>query len=242
MEGERARIQKLLEEGKITEEQARKLLKALEQRRPSTAKSRQRPPRRRAVLYLFLAGIALFIAVVLMFFSFMVADYNKNLLVHPDFETGADGMVSSWMPSEAGAAFLGGRDTGEAAFVWDEKVSHSGRFSISIRNKGRRTLSWRQQIKVFPRGKKLRLRGFIRSQGVEGSGAASLVIRGLRGLKDETFVATSAMSYDLTGSKDWTPVQVQALVTDDTEEIEILCELKGRGAIWCDDLDLRVVD
>ncbi len=239
MEKERARIQRLLEQGRITEKEAQKLLEALERRPRTQAKAEKRlhPGYLLAGALFFLASFAVIYILV-----HGEGTYKRNLIVNPGFERGADGKVSFWTPSAAGAAFHGGGRTSDSVFVWDDKVSHSGMFSISIRNNnGPKTLSWRQQIKVFPKGKRLKLTGFIRSEGVDPSGSASLVIRGLKGLKEETFSATSSMSFDLTGTKDWTRVQVLSTVTDDTQELQVLCLLKGSGTIWCDDLELTVV-
>ena len=49
------------------------------------------------------------------------------------------------------------------------------------------------------------------------------------------------MSYDLAGTKDWTKVQTQGIVGSDTEELQVLCQLEGKGTVWCDDLKLSVV-
>ena len=236
MDSERARIQRLLDEGKITGEEARKLLDALGER--PKGKKRSYKVKKGVLAAIVLAG-----AVIMVFLALAKRGdrMNGNLLINPGFEKGTEKDVSSWSPSIS--AFLGGRTEMEKVFVWDNTVSRGGEFSISIKNTGdKRALSWRQTIKTFPAGKRLVLTGYIKTKDVSGDGSASLQVRGLRDLKKETFFATTSMSYDLTGTRDWTGTQVQALVGDDTEEIQVLCQLEGSGTIWCDDLELRVAE
>jgi hypothetical protein len=117
--------------------------------------------------------------------------------------------------------------------------------SISIRSKNhqqRESLSWRQHLKTFPGGKKLKLSGYIKTRDLPSDGVAALVLRGLKGLKEETLFATTAMSYDLTGTKDWKMVQVQVMVGEDTEELQVLCQLEGNGTVWCDDFELIAIN
>ena len=164
-------------------------------------------------------------------------------MINPGLEKGADKKVSSWTASISGSAFWGGTHEKDI-FSWDDLTSHNGKFSVSINNrdlnKGQ-LLSWRQSLSTFPEGKKLRLSGYIKTRDISSDGVVALVLRGLKGLKEETLVATTSMSYDLTGTKDWTKVETQGIVGSDTEELQVLCQLEGKGTVWCDDLKLSVV-
>ena len=244
MESERERIQKLLDDRKISPVEAEKLFQALEEKKGEESKPLQTGDRNRNLLLLLIGSVVI---VIILYIAFSgPEDGEANLLLNPGFERGADGRVASWAggASYGGGDFLGGSKEG-TIFFWDANVSHQGRRSVAIVNTeggGRKALSWRQQIKSFPAGKKLRLSGYLRSRDVSAKGTAAIVLRGLRGLKEETFIATTAMSYDLTGTKDWTAAHLQVVVGDGTEELQILCELEGSGTLWCDDLELRVVE
>ena len=242
MEGEKSRIQKLLEEGKISSEEAANLLDALEEK-PKT--KRKESEVKKLNLTVIAAGGFLVIFLIIFFFVINLSNKNKgNLLINPGFEKGADKKVSSWTASIAGSAFWGGSREKDI-FSWDDLTSHNGDFSVSINNKDLnkgQLLSWRQSLSTFPDGKKLRLSGYIKTRDVPSDGVAALVLRGLKGLKEETLFATTSMSYDLTGTKDWTKVQTQGIVGDDTEELQVLCQLEGKGTVWCDDLELMVVN
>lgn len=252
MESERERIQRLLDGQKISLVEAERLLEALEEKKEEEAEPEVEVTisvvgnKNRSLIFI-LIGIA--ILIIIFYFVFRgpgSIDTETNLLLNPGFEKGENGEVASWVGGAAygGGEFLGG-SKGGAIFSWDDKVSHRGGRSVVINNmqgKNRKALNWRQQIKSFPAERKVKLSGFLRSRGISVNGRASLVLRGLRGLKEEIFLATTAMSYDLTGTKEWTEVHLQVVVSDGTEELQILCQLEGSGTLWCDDLALSVVE
>ncbi len=244
MENEKSRIQKLLAEGKISPEEAANLLDALEEK-PKTKRKETTDNNKKINPTVIAAGGFLVILLIIFIFVLNLSNKNKsNLLINPGFEKGADNKVSSWTASIAGSAFWGGSRE-KNIFSRDDLTSHNGGFSVSINNrdlnKGQ-LLSWRQSLSTFPEGEKLRLSGYIKTRDVSSDGAAALVLRGLKGLKEETLFATTSMSYDLTGTKDWTKVQIQGIVGGDTEELQVLCQLEGVGTVWCDDLELMVVN
>lgn len=243
MEGEKSRIQKLLKEGKISSKEATNLLDALEEK-PKTKRKETAVNDKKLNPTIMVAGGLLVMFLIVFFYVFNLSNKNKgNLLINSGFEKGADKKVSSWTASIAGSAFWGGSREKDI-FSWDDLTSHNGEFSVSINNKDmnkRQLLSWRQSLSTFPEGKKLRLSGYIKTRDVPSDGVAALVLRGLKGLKEETLFATTSMSYDLTGTKDWTKVQTQGIVRGDTEELQVLCQLEGEGTVWCDDLKLSVI-
>lgn len=244
MDSEKARIQRLLEGGKISEDEAGKLLSALEHRPGKKGPEPEPPKTKSAARTYVIGGLAFVLLIIILVFLTRGRSARKvNMLINPGFENGAGERVSSWTPSSPGSTFLGGTPGREAAFVWDKVVSRSGGSSISIdTGEKEKVLSWRQNIKTFPKGKRLMLSGYIKTADVSGEGSASLVLRGVKAMMEETFFATTAMSYDLTGTKAWTLVRVQAMVREDTEEIQVLCSLEGSGRVWCDDLELWVVE
>jgi hypothetical protein len=243
---EQARIRRLLADGKISEDEAGKLLAALEQR-PGKKEPEPAPePAKKsfAASTYVIGGPAVVLLIILIVFFISGRDAGKvNMLINPGFENGAGEQVSSWTPVAPGSAFLGGPADHEAVFAWDNEISNSGSSSVSIDGgeKGK-VLSWRQNIKTFPKGKRLMLAGYVKTKDVSREGSASLVLRGVKAMMEETLFATTAMSYDLTGTRDWTLVRIQAMVGEDTEEIQVLCSLEGSGAVWCDDLQLLVIE
>ena len=252
MDSERERIQKLLDGKKISLVESEKLFQALEEKRGEEEKVVEEGidssvgKRSRLVAPIIIGSAVLIVILYLVLSGLDSGDAQENLLLNPGFEKGADGRLASWVggASYGGSEFLG-RQKGGVIFSWDREVSRSGSRCVSIVNTEsvtKKALSWRQNIKSFPAGSKLRLTGYIKSREVPGNGNAAIVLRGLKGLKEETFYATTAMSYDLTGTKDWTEVRLQVLVAGGTEELQILCQLEGSGTLWCDDLELRVVE
>ena len=188
MEGEKSRIQKLLEEGKISSEEATKLLGALEEKR-KTKRKETAVNDKKINPTVIAAGVFLVILIIVFFYVLNLSNKNKdNLLINPGLEKGADKKVSSWTASISGSAFWGGTHEKDI-FSWDDLTSHNGKFSVSINNrdlnKGQ-LLSWRQSLSTFPEGKKLRLSGYIKTRDVPSDGVAALVLRGFKGLKEET--------------------------------------------------------
>ncbi len=244
MEREKARIRRLLADGKISEDEAGKLLTALEQRPGKKGPEPEPAKKSFAARPYVIGGAAVVLLILIIVFFTRGRDARKvNLLINPGFENGAGERVSSWTPVAPGSAFLGGPVEHEAVFAWDKEVSHSGHSSVSIdAGEKKKVLSWRQNIKTFPKGKRLRLTGYVKTMDVSKEGSASLVLRGVKAMMEETLFATAAMSYDLTGTRDWTLVRVQAMVGEDTEELQVLCSLEGSGRVWCDDLELWVVE
>lgn len=246
MDSEKMRIEKLLRDGKLSPKDAQKLLDALGKSPGKEKKAGQTDKKVSSVITKFIGGLVGVMVLALLVYVVLLNQEERkemNLLMNPGFEKGAENKVSFWSASYEASTFLRDHEEDGVEFVWDRETRKHGEASVSIRNRGaEKLLSWRQSLKTFPKGKKIKLIGYIKTRDVANSGAASLVLRGLKGLKEQTLLATTAMSYDLTGSKEWTRVQVHAVVGIDTEEIQVLCQLEGSGEVWCDDLELRVVE
>lgn len=255
MDGERARIKKMSDEGKISPVEARRLLDALERNRETAAPeipAQASPsgggmaPRSRLNLYaslVFFSILTISLAVALYKAGYISRAVNGgDLLLNGGFETGEGEKVSMWAPSAASDPFWGGDGGGGGAFSRDGFVAYKGSHSVSITGSAQGgALSWRQRLLTFPAGKKLVLTGYVKTSGITGPGA-SLAIRGLKELNSETFISTSAMSFDLTGTGDWTMVRVHAVVEEGTREIQVLCLLDGAGTAWYDELRLTAGD
>jgi len=247
MNDDRQRILKMLKEGKISFEESRKLLDALDRSDESTTPiNNEAVARRRTPLVIIFGLIFVFIALsALVFLKLRGGADNalrENMLLNHGFEKGGAQGVSSWSTSASLSLFWADRGAKKAAFAWDDKIFFNGAHSVSITNAGGKEpgiLSWRQNISTFPVGTRLMLTGYVKTEAVRGDGA-SIAIRGLRELKKEIFSASSDTSFNLTGTKDWSMVRVYASVSKETEEIQILCQLDGMGTAWFDELSLVV--
>jgi C-terminal processing protease CtpA/Prc len=88
------------------------------------------------------------------------------------------------------------------------------------------------------RGKRVRISGVLRSDGVK-SGAFWMRVDGPNGM--ESFDNMSGR--DLTGTKDWTPFAIILNVPQDAQKIFAGLLLQGgAGSLWADDLRIDVVD
>ncbi len=90
------------------------------------------------------------------------------------------------------------------------------------------------------RGKRLRLTGYIKTQGVEANRGAGLWMR-IDG-KEQTSLAFDNMNGRRPdGTTDWKSYDVVLDIPDNAEEIYFGCLLAGPGQAWVDDLKFEVV-
>ncbi len=135
----------------------------------------------------------------------------------------------------------GGGGGGYKLFL-DATTKHGGQSSGSIQstdgpgNFGTFT-QWLRADRY--RGKRLRLTGFLKIEGV-GPGGAGLWMR-VDG-KEKTSIAFDNMEKRRPrGTSDWKPYEVVLDVPDEAEEIYFGCLLVGPGKAWVDDLRFEVV-
>jgi len=123
----------------------------------------------------------------------------------------------------------------------DDDVRHTGRCSVFIRAKtdipdGAARIGQLIRADQYC-GQRLRLAGFVKGTDV---GRASLFLRLLGGELGER--KTQLYSYRISGTMDW---EIRDIVVDiplDTSNIEIGLWAWGCGQVWCDDLQLEIVD
>jgi hypothetical protein len=124
----------------------------------------------------------------------------------------------------------------------DTAVKHGGAASGAIRSAEgaeARFGTFTQGVKAEKfRGKRVRLAGWIKADGVGGWSGLWMRIDG----KDKTGLAFDNMNdRAVKDTSDWTQFQVVLDVPDAAEQIYFGCLLSGKGKIWVDDLALEIV-
>jgi RNA polymerase sigma factor (sigma-70 family) len=135
----------------------------------------------------------------------------------------------------------GSNQPGEYEIAVDEKTVHGGKASASIKSmvgdpKGFGTLT--QMFKADDyRGKRLRLAGYLKAEGIEGGAGLWVRIDG----KDKTLAFDNMQKRQVKGTTDWTKCQVVLDVKPDSRYITFGALLSGKGRVWIDDLQFDVV-
>ena len=160
----------------------------------------------------------------------------EELLLNPSFETLYGDRPGHWhvfLAPESGAT--GGPD-GAVAF--------DGDYSVRIHNP--RTLdndpcnNWSQNITLDLSGATLHVRGHIKVK--EASQAVVWLQCWGKDPWGTVHVATTSDSAPVSGTLDWTPVEMRVDVPDGTDFVTLRCVLKGRGAAWFDDFSITRTD
>ena len=150
----------------------------------------------------------------------------RNLLPNSSFEKEADNDVQGWDVNAW---------EGEAGVRWSVGLSgHSGNQSVSIRSEQGADAAWTTMVSVKPDAW-YRLAGWIKTNGVQGARGALLNVQDLIGVETKA----------ITGTTNWTPVEVRFHVGD-LKEIQINCLFggwgKSVGQAWFDDVSLVEFD
>lgn len=158
---------------------------------------------------------------------------DANLAVNGTFETGDTDRPDHWElfvmppthPNDPQAE--GGLDA----------VAHSGSRSVKLHNpqpyKNEPYNNWSQQIAGPVAGKKLTVKGFIRT---DNATSASIWVQCWR--KNPLALAHVAETPAVTETQDWTAVDVTFTVPDTTDFAIIRCVLRGKGTAWFDDIEI----
>ncbi|MCI0360314.1 MAG: hypothetical protein L0211_17705 [Planctomycetaceae bacterium] len=145
--------------------------------------------------------------------------------------------------STARAEFPSGWGGGGKGYelVRDTDAKHGGTASGAIRSAadadGFGTFTQGVQAAKY-RGKRVRLSGWIKADGVAGWSGLWMRVDG----KEKTALAFDNMNdRAVKDTSDWTQFQVVLEVPDAAEQIYFGCLLAGKGKVWVDDLALDVV-
>ena len=151
--------------------------------------------------------------------------------------------LTSFESPAAHAAFPGGWGGGgkDYELVRDADVKHGGTASGAIRSTadtmGFGTFTQGVKAEKY-RGKRVRLAGWIKADGVTGWSGLWMRVDG----KDKTGLAFDNMSdRAVKDTSDWTQFQVVLDVPDAAEQVYFGCLLAGKGKVWVDDLTLDAV-
>ncbi len=119
---------------------------------------------------------------------------------------------------------------------WDVQVSHRGERSLKIENTGAVISRWRWghlRDATLETGSRGMLRGWIKTENVADSAFLRLYF-----MDSADQILRQPDSNKVSGTADWTEVQLPFTVPDGTAFIMIYLELTGTGAAWFDDLEL----
>lgn len=157
----------------------------------------------------------------------------ENLLKNPSFEVVAEGAPADWNvfvePKQGAASFL------------DQRVAKDGgasvKLSIGTPYVEDPANNWSQNVVADVRGKRLHLTGAIKT---ENATEAAIWVQcysrdPLRLVLQES---TSSKGL-LTGTNDWTRVEVSCDAPLDTDFVVVRCVLRFRGTAWFDALSLE---
>jgi alpha-N-arabinofuranosidase len=175
-----------------------------------------------------LRGVTLFSFVWVL--STVANAQEPGKLVNPSFEESDGGKVVGWNPQTW---------NGKPLFDRPESA-HGGTRSVMISSESGADAAWKAAVVVKPFSQ-YRLKGFAKTENVAVQQGKGALINVPTGVGHEAKDNTTAV---LTGTQDWTPVEV-LFDTGATDAVEIHLLLGGwglaSGRVWFDDLALELV-
>jgi hypothetical protein len=161
---------------------------------------------------------------------------SENLLQNPGFETLEHGVPRGWN-------FYVEPKQGAAASVDDSTAREGGRsVKLTIPEPYYRdpANNWSQNILRDLGGKRLVVRGSIKT---DDAGEAALWLQAYR--KKPWAVLAQESTTDktlITGTNDWTPVEMTVDVPEGSDFVVLRCVLRGHGTAWFDGLSVEIAD
>ncbi|MCC6154570.1 MAG: hypothetical protein IT367_12460 [Candidatus Hydrogenedentes bacterium] len=157
----------------------------------------------------------------------------ENLLKNGSFEVVSDGAPADW------SVFVEPKD-GAASF-FDQRVAKEGSNSVKLSLDSPYiedpANNWSQNVLTDVRGKHLRLKGSIKTDNASEA-AIWVQCYSKNPLKLVLQESTSSRGL-LTGTNDWSPVEVDLTAPADTDFVVVRCVLRFRGVAWFDDISLE---
>jgi len=188
----------------------------------------------------FLIGLSLFALTIILLIAFLFSgrkdetkeaieevDYTYNILKNSDFE---EGNFNYWKKN-----FL---DQNENFSLIDDIVKFEGDYSLNLTSElDTNYLTVYQTLSYFPKDKKLILNAKVR---IEGVSAAFLSIKLFSG--KDSLLAVAATD-TLKGTSDWTHLTTWVrTINPELSYIKVECNLKGKGRVWFDKIELYPVE
>lgn len=157
----------------------------------------------------------------------------ENLLKNGSFEVVSSGAPSDW------SVFVEPKD-GAASF-FDQRVAKEGSSSVKLSLDSPYiedpANNWSQNVLADVRGKHLRLKGNIKT---DNASEAAIWVQCYSKSPLKLLLQESTSSRGLlTGTNDWTPVEVDFTAPADTDFVVARCVLRFRGVAWFDDISLE---
>jgi hypothetical protein len=156
----------------------------------------------------------------------------------------AVGTVGSTAGAQAPAGWLvAGSHPKEYEMTVDRATKHGGVACATIRsNEGNSSNGFGTLMQKFKadefRGKRLRLTGYVKSEGV--ADCAGLWVR-VDGSEKTSLAFDNMMDRKIEGTTDWTKYAVVLDVPEDAAAIAFGVLMGGKGQVWVDDLAFNVV-
>ena len=163
-----------------------------------------------------------------------LAGEEPNLLMNPGFETVDASQPSDW------SLYVKPKPGAEGRV--DDQVFSEGSHAIMLRTEEAYSEdpmnNWSQNILRNLSGETLAVGGLIKTEGATGADIWLQCWR--RNPWGVLYVAHTSDTHPISGTTEWTPVAMKAVIPKDTDFITVRCVLKGKGTAWFD--DLRVTD
>lgn len=156
--------------------------------------------------------------------------------------SGASDPIAAQIPE---AWLITGTDADDYRLRLDTEVVRSGASSMRLAARGnRRRSQWAVSVQMIDatayRGKRVRLRGYMRTDDIESGG---LWLR-LDGIVDGNYAMLALDNSEgrrVEGTEDWTPREIIVDVPPESVTILLGAMITGDGTLWVDDLTFEEV-
>jgi hypothetical protein len=169
---------------------------------------------------------------------------EENLLISGDFERETELQKSP----EGWRATVVPQFKDFVAFEWDDQVAHSGKRSVLLAISADHPdelihYNWYADVPACRPGGKYRFSGWIKTEDLSSSAVIMFQFWD-EGMAEMLGNATTQKHYSITGTSDWTKVEVEFTVPEDTGRVVIRAGMiapdNRGGKAWFD--DLRIVE
>jgi len=143
------------------------------------------------------------------------------------------------------AWLLTGQDTAHYRLSRDEEVAHTGEASMRLAARGnRRNSQWAVSVQMVDatayRGKRMRLRGYVRGEEVR-SGGLWLRVDGIVNGNYAMLALDNAEDRRVEGTQDWAVQDIVVDVAPESVTILFGAMITGDGTVWVDELSFEEV-